>query len=232
MSVSDAVNKVLVSDLGQVILPFDTARVWSALLPLSRLPEAATRSTVQQIVRETGLGRGGVTGAEFHRRVAAETGIDLDYAGFRSAWSDMFELNHGVLRLIRETSCARRVLLSNTNALHWEFITQRFPEILEPFDDLCVSHEIGCEKPDPEIYAWVERLTNAAPQEHLFVDDIPVYVEAARSRGWDAVLFTGARMFANDLRTRGFLVTDDDFGDACVRVTESSQALWDTGPGR
>lgn len=77
--------------------------------------------------------------------------------------------------------------LSNTNGPHWRELrfSGRFPAISAlraPF----VSHELGLEKPQPEIYALVESRMNLLPEQILFFDDHAVNVEAARRAGWQA----------------------------------------------
>jgi len=57
------------------------------------------------------------------------------------------------------------------------------------FDVIVFSGEEGIEKPDPEIYRRALARLNAAPAEAVFVDDMPVNVEAARALGMMGVHF-------------------------------------------
>ncbi|MEU1280910.1 HAD family phosphatase [Streptomyces sp. NPDC005805] len=58
-------------------------------------------------------------------------------------------------------------------------------------DALVYSHEIGVGKPDPRAYAAVCEALRVRPEDCLFVDDVPVNVEAAREAGMSAHLFEG-----------------------------------------
>jgi putative hydrolase of the HAD superfamily len=134
--------------------------------------------------------------------------LKMDYAAFCRAFSDMFCEDQEVIALVREAPVASRVLLSNTNSIHWEWITARYPHVLEPFDHLVVSHECSLEKPDAAIYDHVVSLTGRAPKEHLFIDDILENVEGARARGWDAIHHTDAAHLRTAFAARGLLPSD------------------------
>lgn len=194
---------VLVSDLGQVLLPFETRRAWDALLPHVDLPEAELRSVVGAVLRETGFGAGLVTEEEFYGRVRDRTGLRLSHKEFAIAWSDMFWVDEAVLTLIREAPVEQRYLLSNTNAIHWSYIRQHFGRVLEVFDGLFVSHETGLEKPNRAFYELVIARSGRPAEAHLFIDDIAENVEGARAAGMDAVLHTGAAALLAELEARG-----------------------------
>ena len=82
-------------------------------------------------------------------------------------------------------------VLSNTNVAHWQReldpATARFPSILRA-QHRYASHELGCAKPEPAVYAAVERGVGREPERILFFDDLPEYVEGARVAGWTAEL--------------------------------------------
>jgi HAD superfamily hydrolase (TIGR01509 family) len=71
---------------------------------------------------------------------------------------------------------------------------------LEP---LFLSCEIRACKPSPEAFAAVEASLGLPPGEILFIDDTAANVEAARARGWDAILFASNAALASDLAARG-----------------------------
>ncbi|WP_240347237.1 HAD-IA family hydrolase [Curtobacterium sp. 24E2] len=51
------------------------------------------------------------------------------------------------------------------------------------FDPICYSHEIGVTKPEPEAFRIALDQLAAAPEDVLFVDDVPENIEAARAMG-------------------------------------------------
>ena len=61
--------------------------------------------------------------------------------------------------------------------------------ILDLFDDVVCSAEVGCAKPDPEIYALACRRLHRPPGACVFVDDHVPNVHAAESAGLRAILY-------------------------------------------
>lgn len=60
------------------------------------------------------------------------------------------------------------------------------------FDRLHYAADLGAAKPDAAFYRMIQARTGLAPGEIFFVDDRPDNVEAARTLGWHAALWTGA----------------------------------------
>src|SRR5262249_5108672 len=111
--------------------------------------------------------------------------------------------------LIERAPVRSRILLSNTNELHWSWITEQYPEALSKFDRLLVSHECRCEKPDPRIYRMAIEATGLPPEAHLFIDDIEENVQGGRAVGMQAHLHPGADSL-RELFARLRLLRDPD----------------------
>ncbi|MEM7625963.1 MAG: HAD-IA family hydrolase [Planctomycetota bacterium] len=81
--------------------------------------------------------------------------------------------------------------LSNTNARHWQLITDPANPSYLPLERLDYpwgSQILGLAKPNPAIYRRVEELTDTPPDRILFFDDISENIDAARACGWHAEL--------------------------------------------
>lgn len=196
----------LIFDLGRVIVPFDFRRGYARMSERCRLPpdEIRARLVSDGLVREFECGR--MDGHEFHRRVARLLESEVGFDEFREIWFSVFLpetlIPDGLLKELH--SRCRTVLLSNTNAIHFEMIRERYP-ILRHFDAFVLSYEAGAMKPEPRIYEMAVKAAGCAPQECFFTDDIPEYVEGALRMGIDAVLFEGAAKLEQELRVRGVL---------------------------
>lgn len=59
------------------------------------------------------------------------------------------------------------------------------------FDDIVVSAEVGCIKPQREIFELAASRLGVAFNEMIFIDDYPQYVDAAQSYGISSILYTG-----------------------------------------
>jgi putative hydrolase of the HAD superfamily len=76
-------------------------------------------------------------------------------------------------------------LLSNTNAIHFEYAKKHDFEknghlLLDYFDDCFLSYKIGLTKPDDELFEYVINEAQIFARETLFIDDSEINVEAAR----------------------------------------------------
>lgn len=121
------------------------------------------------------------------RRQFDLTGTDEELA---HAFADMFTPNEAVTPLVSGLRGRYLLaLLSNTNDLHYRLFRRQFAPVLEQFDHLFVSHEVGLRKPHPDIYDYVVARLGVKPEECVFIDDLPANIEAARSQGWQGILY-------------------------------------------
>jgi 2-haloacid dehalogenase len=79
------------------------------------------------------------------------------------------------------------------------------------FDRRYISGELGVIKPDPAIYAAVEKDCGLPPEALLFTDDKPENVAAALAHGWQTHLFDGPDGWARRLVDAG-LLTEGEAG--------------------
>ena len=120
------------------------------------------------------------------------------------AFADMFTPNEHACSLVpRLQGRYRLVLLSNTNDLHYRHFRRQFASTLDRFDVLVVSHEVGVRKPDRAIYEHAHERAGCAPGECLFIDDLPVNIEAARACGWQGIVYRQGDNLVDHLRQAG-----------------------------
>jgi len=221
--------RIIVSDLGKVLLQFEVQRVWEALNPHFGVTHQEARKIVQELMRESRFGCGGVDSPTFYSHMVERTGLRLPYEAFCVAWSDMFWEDEAVIGLIHQAPVDKRYVLSNTNDIHWQFLKERYPHVLQPFDRLVASHELGLEKPDPAIFHWVLRDTGRPPAEHLFIDDIAENVESARAVGMDGIVHTDSHSLWQEFLRRGLATAEQEPRHTEVVVaTPPESAFWPT----
>ena len=96
----------------------------------------------------------------------------------------------GAAELLNEIPRGCRVAaLSNMSSVHWDAIVAT--GLTRRFEQLFVSHEIGCLKPASEAFAVALDGMQLRPSEVLFLDDGLRNVEAARALGMEAYLVRG-----------------------------------------
>lgn len=89
--------------------------------------------------------------------------------------------------------------ITNYNAEKWKISCKLYP-FLADFDGLVVSGEEKIMKPDPAIYRLLCSRFGLEPADCLFIDDVAENVDAAKSVGMSATLFTDAVSLAQTLR--------------------------------
>lgn len=96
--------------------------------------------------------------------------------------------------------------LSNTNSLHWERQTSQWP-MLDTFDVRFLSFELGVVKPDLAIFQVVADQLPVSRDRVLFLDDVDLNSDAARSFGFLAEQVRGIEEARQALADSGILQT-------------------------
>ena len=73
------------------------------------------------------------------------------------------------------------------------------------FDGAIVSSEVGCLKPEPEIFNHLLNKYSIAAKESVFIDDMSHNVEGAAALGFSAIQFENAIQCEQDLKSLGLL---------------------------
>jgi putative hydrolase of the HAD superfamily len=196
--------KTVIFDLGKVIVPFDFKRGYRAMAELC--PYAAEEipkriGTTDLVIRfECGL----VGPEEFVRELCGVLDLQMEYGRFCEIWSSIFLPETLIPESLLEGIRRRRrlLLLSNTNAIHFQMIRDNYP-LLRHFDEYVLSYQVGAMKPSPRIYEEAIARARCEPAECFFTDDIADYVAGARAAGMDAVQFESAAQIERELRKRG-----------------------------
>lgn len=196
--------KTLIFDLGGVIVPLDFQQAYSRMERLCGYPaaEIPKRIASTDLVRRFECGQ--IAPEPFAEQLLEIIGLNLTYAQFRELWNWIFApgpiLPDSLFRALRERF--RLVLLSNTNLIHFESLSRKYP-LLDLFHHRVLSYEVGVMKPSPEIYREAVRRAGCRPEECFFTDDVLPYVQAARAEGIDAVQFLSPAQLESELLSRG-----------------------------
>jgi putative hydrolase of the HAD superfamily len=196
--------KTVIFDLGKVIIPFDFMRGYKGLEKICGLPvtEIRNRIAATDLVQrfECGL----VEPEDFVAQLSRMLDLHISYDQFCQIWSSIFLPDP----LVPESLLAglsqhyRLLLLSNTNAIHFQMLEQTYP-LLRHFHYKVLSHVVGAMKPSPAIYREAIARAECRPEECFFTDDIADYVAAAKREGIDAVQFESSEQIERELRARG-----------------------------
>jgi len=185
--------RAVVFDLGKVMLDFDYGIAVRRLLPWVRLGLGELRRLFEQSPLLPEYEIGGMSTAEFFARVQAATGFAGDLSAFAELFADVFSELPAMVAVqaeVRQRGVPTYVL-SNTNELTIQYIRRHFP-FFGQFDGYVLSYEHGAMKPAPRLYEVAEQLAGLRGADLFYLDDLPENVEAARRRGWQAVVHESA----------------------------------------
>jgi len=187
-------------DLGNVLVRVDHLRFCRRLAALAALSPQEVYAQVFESGLEPGYDTGHLTSREFYQRVTAHFGVALPYSRFCDLWCDLFDPMEGMAELVQHLASSFPLfLLSNTNALHFDYLKERFGLILQPFRAFVLSYQVGSRKPEPAIYQSLIRQAGGPPREILFLDDKASFVEGALRQGLTAWQFRSLQELRQDL---------------------------------
>jgi len=196
--------KTVIFDLGKVLIPFDFTRGYRGLEKLCGIPaaEIPRRLASTDLVHrfESGL----VEPDDFVAELSRVLDLHVSYDQFCEIWSSIFLpdplIPESLLAGIRQRF--RLLLLSNTNAIHFEMLERTYP-LLGQFHDKVLSYRVRAMKPSPAIYREAIARAACRPEECFFTDDIADYVAAAQREGMDAVQFESRAQIEREMLARG-----------------------------
>jgi HAD superfamily hydrolase (TIGR01509 family) len=197
---------VIVSDLGNVLIPFDYD---VALQKLDKIENGLGAKFWKYYHDNYNIHRkferGDLPEDEFIDLMLKAVENKIDKKTFCEYFSQVFTENKEVtslLPVLKEKYTL--VLLSNTNSIHREYGWKNY-EFLKYFDKLILSNEVNALKPEEKIYRAVEAFTQRPSNEHIFIDDVAEYAQGAVNCGWDAVQFINAEQLKKDLKNRNII---------------------------
>jgi putative hydrolase of the HAD superfamily len=181
--------EVVVFDLGKVLVDFDYAVSAAKIARQSRFKPQQVRQLLDHsplLYRfETGL----LTNQEFYGEVCAACGYSGTLDEFCGIFADIFS----EIKPMTTMQAALRAhgvptyIFSNTNGIAVAHIRKKFP-FFANFDAYIYSYEHGSMKPDAKIYEALERVAGRHGGQIVYLDDRVENFEAARVRGWRALL--------------------------------------------
>jgi epoxide hydrolase-like predicted phosphatase len=195
--------KAVIFDLGKVLIPFDFKRGYEALAACCPHPAPDVRQRIKATGLVTPFETGLIEPRDFVARLCEALSLTMNYEEFSRAWGSIFYgqlIPDSVLASLAQRY--RLVLLSNTNALHFEMIRENYA-LLDHFHDLVLSYEVRSMKPDPRIYEVAIDRAGCRPEECFYTDDIAENVEGGKRLGIDAIIFESPEQLRREMTNRG-----------------------------
>lgn len=148
---------------------------------------------VKNLYRAYDLGH--ISFEDEHKQIAAL--LEVPYEQWLLEMEKQTSYNRPLAAYIR-TLPFKKAMMSNIGqqslaALHEELGLDTL------MDELIISSEVGFVKPDHRIYEVGAERLGVAPQECVFVDDLPANTEGAKAVGMHTILFENVSQFRKEL---------------------------------
>ncbi len=95
-------------------------------------------------------------------------------------------------------------LLSDQTKEWWSYLNKKY-DIVDNFDFMIISYQIGFCKPQSEIYDIALKESGSKPEEILFIDDLGQNLEPAKSLGFKTILFENPTQIKQHLKNIGVI---------------------------
>ncbi len=174
--------KVVIFDLGNVIIPFSHEKACRELEKLSEFTADQIQNIIFRSIHLKLYAEGEMTSQQFYTWVVGQIAIkSLSFRGFAKIWNDIFGENPDIDGLLERIKPGiKKFCLSDTNPLHWQR-TSKTPLVRKYFPrqkQQILSFRMGLLKPDNKTFLNAIQISGTSPQEIVYVDDIPEYVRA------------------------------------------------------
>jgi glucose-1-phosphatase len=182
--------RALLFDLGGVLVDIDFSRALQSWATYSALPIEDLRSRFKHDKAYEEHERGQIEAAEYFSHLAKTLELSATLEEIERGWNNIFVSE--ILETRTLVQAQRKTMpcyaFTNTNASHQSTWSRLYPGIIQAFDQIFASHELGLRKPEAEAFMRICQLTRTQPADILFFDDLLENVQAAMDNGLQAVL--------------------------------------------
>lgn len=198
-------KKIIVSDLGNVVVKFDHSIAIKRALNFSPLNFDEIHDAVfhSDEIREFEKGR--IKPSDFFEFVRSTLRFNgLSYEEFLPIWNEIFTLNEEVVAIYERllASGYRLIALSNINPLHLDYIKENYP-FIKHLDKIIASCEVGYRKPEPQIYQAALDYLQARPDNIIYIDDLSEKVAGTQNLGICGIHYQDPQSLIENLEACG-----------------------------
>jgi HAD superfamily hydrolase (TIGR01509 family) len=180
---------VIIFDLGKVLVDFDYTIAARKIAARGTKTPADLHSFLgsSPLLVEYECGR--ISRRDVYEAVRAATGFLGPLEEFGGYFAEIFSPIPGMITLQAELRQRgfKTYIFSNTNDLAAEHVRNDFP-FFKNFDGYIFSYAVGAMKPQPAIYAAMEKMAGRRGADLIYIDDRPENIAAGLARGWRTVL--------------------------------------------
>lgn len=193
----------LILDLGNVLAFHDNTKLFAEMARAFDTTPEAMKARLDGGLWER-VNRGQLPGDSLRVELVQRLGKELTPKQWVDVWTCHFSINEPMVSMVQFlVGQVKLVLLSNTHDQHVAFVRPQLP-VLEQFDGLVLSCDVGLIKPEKAIYEKALSVAGTSPWKTAYFDDIKSYAIAATQVGMHGRVFTTVEQFQEDLAKLGF----------------------------
>ena len=202
--------RAIIFDIGRVLVRVDIRKAQVGLANGLALTPEELWSAIENDPRWPDWQEGRMAARDWHHNLCQRLGVSLDFKAFTDVWNSALDPEpiHPDSFFAHLAKSYRLGLLSNTDPIHvaklestYSFF-QFFPQPVRTY-----SCSVGASKPDPLIFREALRACKVSADQAVYIDDIAVYADAARSLGCVGIQFRNVEQLHSDLASIGIKVS-------------------------
>jgi HAD superfamily hydrolase (TIGR01509 family) len=202
--------KAIIFDIGGVILDMSllTSQAITVFNPDN--PKEFSRELSIETVRAC---RGEISLFEAFKNMAKKRSKNIPDKLLKELWIKDFEksipINEATKQIILSLKKSYKLgIISNIVDEHAKVIlnSESYRELFKLFDFIIFSNEVKKTKDRKDIFLLASKKAGVSPEECVFTDDIPEFVEVSKSIGMKGIVFKTAEQFKKDLKKLGVKV--------------------------
>ncbi len=182
--------KVLLFDLGGVLIDIDFSRALRIWATYSALPMDELQARFKFDAAYEQHEKGEMDADAYFTHLATVLQLCATSQEIERGWNSIFVSEivqtRTLVQFHRKTVPC--YAFTNSNASHQSTWSRLYPDVVQSFDRVFSSHELGFRKPEAEAFMRICEMIHAQPADILFFDDLPENVHAALGCGFQAVL--------------------------------------------
>jgi glucose-1-phosphatase len=201
-------KRAIIFDIGRVLVRLDIAGAMGGLAAMISLTPQETWAAIEHDPRWRDWQEGRMSPRDWQLRICRRLGVNLTFGQFSEIWNRVLDptplLDGAFLESLSKRYCL--AVLSNTDPIHVAELEKRF-DFFRFFKHRIYSCVVGASKPSPLIFRAALQACKTTVDNAIYIDDIPVYVEAARQLGMRGIVFQSPDQLNADLEQFGATAT-------------------------
>lgn len=185
--------QALLFDLGGVVLDIDFNRAFAHWQPVSRLSLEEIKAGFRFDAAYQQHERGEMDAAAYFAHLSVRLQLQKGHARIAEGWNAIFigEIADTLAMIQSARGRLPCYAFTNSNPVHQAAWSAMFPAVVQAFDRIFVSSDMGCRKPERQAFDHIAREIDTPPGAILFFDDLAENVAGAQAAGLQAVHVRG-----------------------------------------